>query len=297
VGFGSYHWQVRCDGRRWFATVDDLHARRWDDSEHVAMARCRLTTALAATRWLSDAGLGFVVAPLPDTSGGVLRALGERYVLALYPFVEGRIRVGDANLAHEERAAVVRLLAALHAVNPSDCADVAADDFVLPNLNGLREAMADLDLPWDAGPFSEPTRELLARHAPALAAVLEQYLWLANSIVERGGGFVITHGEPHTGNTIGTDTGIVLIDWDTLLLAPPERDLWSLHDEDPDVLDVYRMLTGRVIDPDALHLYRLRWDLAEICLYVAQFRRSHQRSEDTTKAWDELRHSLDPTRW
>jgi spectinomycin phosphotransferase len=77
-------------------------------------------------------------------------------------------------------------------------------------------------------------------------------------------------------------------------LRPPRR---RLHGEDPEVLDVCRTLAGLVVDQDALHLYRLRWDLAEVCLYVTQFRRPHQRSEDTTEAWDELQHHLDPTRW
>ena len=44
-----------------------------------------------------------------------------------------------------------------------------------------------------------------------------------------------------------------------------------------------------------MHLYRIR-DLTEVCLYVKQFRRQHQRSEDTAVAWDELQHPLDPSR-
>src|SRR5262245_60446093 len=88
VGLGSYPWQVRSGGARWFATVDDLHARRWDVSEQIVVARSRLTAALAGARWLRQSGLDFVVAPLPDESGGLLRSLGERYVLALYPFIE-----------------------------------------------------------------------------------------------------------------------------------------------------------------------------------------------------------------
>jgi aminoglycoside phosphotransferase (APT) family kinase protein len=37
---------------------------------------------------------------------------------------------------------------------------------------------------------------------------------------------VITHGEPHPGNLMVTDRGPVLIGWDTVGLARPERDLW-----------------------------------------------------------------------
>ena len=37
--------------------------------------------------------------------------------------------------------------------------------------------------------------------------------------------FVVTHGEPHRGNTLVTDTGVVLVDRDICLLAPPERNV------------------------------------------------------------------------
>ena len=297
VGFGSYHWQVRCGGQRWFATVDDLHARRRDDSELLVLVQGRLAAALAGTRQLRDVGLGFVVAPVPDASGAMLRALGQRHVLALYPFVQGRTRTWNTIPDREERAALVGRLAQLHAVDPSRCACILADDFVLPRRDGLHAAMADRDATWDGGPFAEPARALLTQHAGALAAALERYDRLVASVVRRDAGPVPTHGEPHPGNTIDTDTGTVLIDWDTLLLAPPERDLWSLHDDDPDVLDLYRKLTGRAADPAALNLYRLRWDLADIGLYVTQLRAPHERSEDTTEAWNGLQNYLNPTRW
>ena len=300
VGFGSYHWQVDIGGSRWFATVDDLQARVLDDSEPVAAARHRLSAALAAARSLRDAGLDFVVAPLPAESGGLLRGLGglgERYVLALYPFVDGRVHEWGPYPDRDERVAVLHRLAALHGVDADAHGDALRDEFTLPGLDGLRAAMADLRSRWDCGPFAEPARDLLARHVRPLATALDRYGELVSSVTDRGADLVITHGEPHRGNTIHTDAGVVLIDWDTVLVAPPERDLWSLHYEDPDVLDTYRSLTGCRVDPVALHLYRLRWDLAEVCLYVTQFRRRHLRCEDTAEAWEGLQHHLDPSRW
>jgi aminoglycoside phosphotransferase (APT) family kinase protein len=39
---------------------------------------------------------------------------------------------------------------------------------------------------------------------------------------------VLTHGEPHPGNLIQVGSRWMLVDWDTTLVAPPERDLWLL---------------------------------------------------------------------
>ena len=88
VGFGSYHWRVLAAGERWFVTVDDLQAKRRDESAFEGPQR-RLTAALATARLLNEGGLGFVVAPVPTVTGEVLYLVDERYAVAVYPHVEG----------------------------------------------------------------------------------------------------------------------------------------------------------------------------------------------------------------
>ena len=42
---------------------------------------------------------------------------------------------------------------------------------------------------------------------------------------------VVTHGEPHAGNVMRRSDGRhLLVDWDTVAVAPPERDLWMHMD-------------------------------------------------------------------
>jgi spectinomycin phosphotransferase len=41
----------------------------------------------------------------------------------------------------------------------------------------------------------------------------------------RAVGPVLTHGEPHPANLLSAGGSLLLIDWDTVGLAPPERDL------------------------------------------------------------------------
>lgn len=296
LGFGSHHWFVRRGDDRWFATVDDLLERRRDDAEPLTGPRDRLAAALTGARRLQDAGLAFVVAPIPRRAGGVLHPLGDRFTLALQPFVEGRTHPWGNYPGRQDRVAVLQRLAALHAV---DGAAVGAqqEDFALQQEAGLRAALAALGTRWDGGPFGEPARALLARHAAPLLDLLDRHRGLARGAADRSAGFVPTHGEPHPGNTIDTDTGVQLIDWDTLLLAPRERDLWSLHAEDPGILEVYEQLTGHRADPSVLELYRIGWDLTEVCLYVTGFHHPHGRSADTVEAWENLQHHLDPARW
>ena len=53
------------------------------------------------------------------------------------------------------------------------------------------------------------------------------------------------------------------IDWDTALMAPPERDLWMLETGDGDATDAYTAATGTAIIPAMLDLFRIRWDLSD----------------------------------
>lgn len=100
---------------------------------------------------------------------------------------------------------------------------------------------------------------------------------------------MLTHGEPHPGNTMLTSVGWLLIDWDTALRAPPERDLWSLDPGDGSLLAAYADATGVTPLPAVLDLYRIRWDLADIAARVSRFRHYHQGSLDDAKLFALLR--------
>jgi hypothetical protein len=95
-----------------------------------------------------------------------------------------------------------------------------------------------------------------------------------------------------------TEGGFVFVDWESVLQAPPERDLWGLAEADPSVLEDYSSMTGTVIDQDALRLYRLCWDLAEISGYITWFSGGHRDTADTAEAWRDLQDVLRPAeRW
>lgn len=73
---------------------------------------------------------------------------------------------------------------------------------------------------------------------------------------------VITHGEIHPGNEMETSEGWVIVDWDTVLLAPPERDLWRLVQADGSVLREYGDSTGTAPAEWLVEMYGIRWEVA-----------------------------------
>ena len=296
VGFGSHHWRAVADRTGWFVTVDDLVARRRTQDEPVSAVRARLDAALATARALRDEGMRFVVAPVPTRSGAVLHALGERWAVSLFPLVDGRTHTWGPYETASERVAVLAVLARLHGAPPRCRALARVDDLTVPRLEALLalvEGLSGATAPWDGGPFSEPTRRLLTARRDVVSGLAARHRALASAQRSRPDRFVLTHGEPHRANTVGTASGVVLVDWDTVLVAPPERDLWRLVREDAGTARTYRELTGTRLERDALDLYALAWDLADLASFAADLRRPHVDDDDTRTAWAGLRAVLE----
>lgn len=286
LGFGDYHWTAETPGGRRFVTLSDLtekyHCGIGAEAAWHGLNRAMDTAAELADRGLGPADGGFVVAPLRTARGESVRRIGERYAVAVFPWLEGAAGdFGDEPTA-AERADAVGMLAALHGERPP-----AAARTLPPELSArgrLEAALAAVREPWSGGPRSEPARELLAEHAGAVRGRLDDLDRLTARVLARGAAAVVTHGEPHPGNVLRHGDRRFLLDWDTAGLALPERDLWLVARDDAD-LDRYAGLTGRVPDPEALALYRLRWSLEDVDAFVAWFRAPHTATADLEQAW------------
>lgn len=297
VGFGSHHWLATTASASWFVTVDDLVARRHEIDESLLATRERLVAALTTAAALRDAGFEFVVAPVRTKEDRIAASIGDRYVVTVYPNLDGETHDYGNYSDATHRDSVVRHLATLHCA-PTSCRRWAlTDTLAIPRRAELHAACSQLEDAWASGPFAEPARCVLAQHADALAHAFGKYDAMVAAVSSQRSRFVLTHGEPHPANTITIDHQVVLVDWDTALIAPPERDLWDLVGEDPSVAVQYEELAGIVVDHDAIDMYRLAWDLSEIALYISDFRQPHDQTDDTREAWTNLQHFLDPTRW
>jgi spectinomycin phosphotransferase len=293
-GGGSHHWYCQADSERRFVSVDDLtatfHAATDEDTAFAALERAY--GVAGALR--DDGGLDFVVAQIPDRDGRRLRRLGGRYAVRVEPEIEGTPGV-FGRYERADRRKVAALVGRLHAATahvPADLPGIA--DLRIPSRAELEAALADAGRPWSSGPFAEPSRALLAARADELAERLAAHDAMAARILETRPAWVVTHGEPHGGNVIRDPTGRMhLVDWDTALLAPRERDLQMVLDDDLTGWDEYRAAAGPVqLDVDALGLYRRLWALADIASFTATLRRPHADTTDMRHAYEALVHYL-----
>jgi spectinomycin phosphotransferase len=275
VGFGAHHWRADIAGRpRLFATLDT------PGRHHTAAS---LEAVYAAAAVLATSGLDFVVAGIARRDGRYTRPLGHRVLSVtgwLATSVAGEGTILDANLAGRN----AEMLARLHATpapegTPLWTPRVGPD---LPDL--LASATADA---WSDGPYGERARRLLIGHRVAIESWTARYHELV--VRARSVPWVPTHGEPHTANQMITSTGPVLVDWETLALAPRERDLTPLVQSG----------FADLVQPDQpmIEMFDLEWRLDEIAQFATWFAGPHDGTEDDRIAFAGLVSELRRPAW
>jgi spectinomycin phosphotransferase len=256
VGFGAHHWAIAdTGGRRLFTTLDGSASRHSAES---------LEATYAAAAALAGAGVPGVWPPLPSRSGPFTVPLG-RGRLSATRWLDGR------HPSEAESRAVAPLLEVLHRTPPPPgvLEWAAVVDTHLPARLRARAAV-----PWTAGPFGEQARAALISRLDVIEGWTRRYAEFVRYAEKRRSTWVLTHGEPGPHNQLVTADGLWLVDWESLMVAPRERDLsglsWTADLDPPDEL--------------MLELFRLDWRLSEIEVYARQLSGPHTDSVDDRTA-------------
>ncbi|MEV0759064.1 phosphotransferase [Nocardia sp. NPDC050435] len=268
-GFGAHHWQAIGAGTTLFVTLDQLEPRHTAASLEAAYAGA---AALAA-------GSAAVCAPLPADTGRYTVAVGSE-ALSVTPWLDGHspTEAEAAEPAHARE--VIRVLNGLHRATPP-----AGIRRWTPQIGPdfADELAARTATTWTSGPLAEPARRALRARTAAVATWTRRYLELANSALTHRGSWVPTHGEPHHRNQVITGDGLKLVDWESLALAPPERDY----------ADLGEAVESLRPDPAMVELFALDWRLAEIAEYARWFAAAHTGTDDDHTALQGLFEELD----
>jgi spectinomycin phosphotransferase len=286
-GGGSHHWKLTGPDGSFFVTVDDLDHKDWlgDTRTAVLDGLRRALATVAALR--HEAGLEFAVAPIADHAGGFVGRVDDRYAVSVFPFLTGRSYsfgpYTDAGL----RGRVLDMIAALHRATAAVRSRAPRHSLSFSGRPDLDAFLLDPGRPWSGGPYAEPARRELAARAADLARLTAAFDRVAVGTLPASADLVITHGEPHPANLMSVGSRLMLIDWDTIALAQPERDL-ALIASGPGDLTRYREAAGREPDLAVIGLYRLRWYLDDLASAVRLFRNPHRDTADTRRWHDGL---------
>lgn len=133
--------------------------------------------------------------------------------------------------------------------------------------------------------------EQLVRRAEYFAAVLAQ------QSIET----CLCHGDIHAGNLLIDASNLYLVDWDTLILAPKERDLmfigagiggiWNTTQEQE---WFYQGYSQTEINPTALAYYRCERVVQDIAVYCEQLLTTDEGDADRRVSFEQLAGQFEP---
>ncbi|CAA9379003.1 MAG: hypothetical protein AVDCRST_MAG75-799 [uncultured Propionibacteriaceae bacterium] len=137
--------------------------------------------------------------------------------------------------------------------------------------------------PWTAGPYGEQARRAIAARISDIRRWTASYHRLCRRASDSP--WVPTHGEPHTANQVITESGVVFVDWETVALAPRERDLRTLVDSG----------YADLVAPDwaMIAMFDVEWRLDELSQYSTWFASPHRGTESDRVALEALFEELD----
>lgn len=271
-GFGAHHWRARgAGGEALFVTLDQLAPRHTAES---------LEAAYAGAAALAAAGLAVVCAPLPAASGRFTVGVGPG-VLSVTPWLDGRSPTAAEAREPRHLAEVVAALAALHQTTPPEGLPRWRPRVGPGFADELRARTAAA---WTSGPLAEEARAAIAARGAAIGRWTARYLELGDVARSRQDSWVPTHGEPHHANQVVVAGGLRLVDWESLALAPRERDYASL----------LGTAAGAALAPDPamVELFALDWRLSEIAEYARWFAAPHTGNDDDHVALQGLHEEL-----
>ncbi|QPC83888.1 aminoglycoside phosphotransferase family protein [Phototrophicus methaneseepsis] len=233
--------------------------------------------SIVVPSYLHDKHVEHLIAPLPTRTQRLWASLGD-YKVALFPFVAGRDGY-DVDLLDRHWVEMGQVLKAIHTM--------ALPTTILERLQretypaNWREKVHMFQKMAADTPFADPIAAELAAFLKDKAAIVmglvQRAEQLAAVLKQQPEPFVLCHGDLHAGNVlIDGEQHLYIVDWDTLVLAPRERDLMFvggglyLNKRTPEQEEglFYQGYGAVQANPVALAYYRYEriiQDIAEFC--------------------------------
>jgi spectinomycin phosphotransferase len=267
------------------------HAVAEDETPYFLKLRGGVFDEISVTlpKFLSDQGIGQIIAPLATTTGQLWANL-DTFKTILYPFVEGHNGY-EVNLSDRHWGDFGAALKRIHTAGvPPTLIRCIRQETYSPQ---WREIVKKFLVRVEDDAFDDPVAVKLAtflkaRHAEILD-LIGRAERLALPLQARSPEFVVCHSDIHAGNIlIDTNDAFYIVDWDNPILAPKERDLMFIgggqgfagHTAQEEEILFYWGYGQTQIDPIALAYYRYERIVQDIAVYCEQLFLTHEGGED-----------------
>jgi spectinomycin phosphotransferase len=183
-------------------------------------------TSVTLPKFLSDQGIAEIIAPLA-TQAGQLWANLDAFKVIVYPFVEGRNGY-EVDLSDRHWIEFGAALKRIHntVVPPALIDHIQRETYSSKWRESVRAFMVRIETDTYDDLVAVDMAAFLQTKRVEVLDLVERTEQCAQGLRAHSPEFVLCHSDLHAGNVLITTGGaLYLVDWDTLILAPKERDL------------------------------------------------------------------------
>jgi spectinomycin phosphotransferase len=259
-------------------------------------------TTVAIPRLLSDQGMAQIIAPIA-TSAGQLWARVDAFAVILFPFVAGQNGF-EVDVTDRQRVELGAALKRIHtAALPESLRQRLPRETYAPY---WRDLVRGFQARAEDTAFAEPVAAQLAALLRAKRDVIDDLVQRAEQraslLQTQSLEYVLCHADIHAANLlIHSNAALYIVDWDTLILAPKERDLMFVG---AGLDDVWRSVREQAlfyqgygeteIDPIALAYYRYERIVEDIAAYCEQLLLTDHGGQDREEGLRQLVSQFQP---
>lgn len=253
-----------------------------DGADHFLKLRSGefLEASVSVPKYIADLGIKQVVPPIPTKTGELWTSLAL-FKAILYPYIEGCNGV-EAELSEDQWTQFGATIKKLHSVDipESITKDVPRETFS----SKWRETVKAFLIRIESEVFEEPVAVKMALFLKSkiseILKLVERAEALAITIQKQQLDYVLCHADMHAWNLmVDKKNALYIVDWDTLIFAPKERDLMFIGagiwdsglSHDKEELLFYKSYGQTEINHDLLAYYRFEriiQDIGDYCEYI-----------------------------
>ncbi len=281
-------------------------AQASDNTSYFVKLR-RGTSSVAAVvvpTFLAESGMKHVIPALRTQNGGLQHKV-DNWVMTLHPFIEGRHGY-EQKMTPTQWMEFGTFLKQLHTTNLPEqiTQSISCEDFSTQWQDELRTFMARIKQENFVDPVAAELAVFLTSKKTEVFRLIEKVEESRQTLLHKNLEFVLCHADIHGWNLLIDDrTGdLHIVDWDTLVLAPKERDLMFIgagladsgYTPDQETEMFFAGYGQTFIDGDAITYYRCVRNIEDLVDYCRWVFLSEALGEDRRQAVESVRSFFQP---
>lgn len=238
-----------------------------------------------------------VIGPLSTLSRALWVSLGK-FSVGVFPYVNG-LNAYQIDMQDHHWVELGTTLKALHTaqLSPSVRHSLQQEQYSNKRRDNVRQFQALIDGSTFADPIAVELATFLKYHQTRVSDLVRRAGQLASVLQEQANPAVLCHADIHAGNVLIDEYGhLFVVDWDTVVLAPKERDLMYVggglfrNKRTPQEEEslFYRGYGPTDINQTALAYYRHERIVEDIAAYCEQLLLTDEGGEDRENGLNQL---------